>query len=84
MMIRVSDEKKLVEVWLTRSEHSNQAANEALRKLCKPYAEKKYTVVYFTSGQADLYDQTLELLRYNKRRSAQVEVEEQKKAQQVS
>lgn len=75
MELNVQDDKKLVEVWLTNQERDNLALRERLRPLCKRYKNEGYLVAVFYSGKENLYDQTLELLRYNRRRAAQREPE---------
>ncbi len=81
MYVKVTENPKLVEVWLTRAERRDPALRSQLQEQCRPFAEENYTVVYFSSGAADLYDQTLELLRYNKVRSAQRSVQAQQQVQ---
>ena len=43
------------------------------------YKKKKYLVAVFESGEKDLYKGTLDLLSYNKRRFAELEVQQEKK-----
>lgn len=74
MEINVRDDKRIVEVWLTREEQGNQALREKLRPLYQQYRTKKYTVAVFLSGTQDLAEETSALLRYNRRRSAELEV----------
>lgn len=81
MYVKVTENPKLVEIWLTRVERRDPALRSQLQEQCRPFVEENYTVVYFSSGAADLYDQTLELLRYNKVRSAQRSVQEQQQVQ---
>ncbi len=74
MEINVRDDRKIVEVWLTREEQGDRALREKLRPLYQQYRAKKYTVAVFLSGTQDLAEETGALLRYNRRRSAELEV----------
>ena len=74
MEINVRDDRKIVEVWLTKEEKQDQAFRESLKPLYQQYREKKYFVAEFLSGDLDLWEETGALLRYNKRRSAEQEV----------
>ena len=60
-----------MELWLTREERDNPAFRESLRPICQQYRDQKYLVVVFLSGEADLYQQTRDLLLYNRRRLAE-------------
>ena len=78
MEMNVNDEQRIVEVWLSRAERNDAALAQRLRSQCKPYAEKGYFVVYFQSGDGNLYENTLDLLRYNRKRSARQAVAKEK------
>ena len=70
MEIDVDHSKKLVSVWLTQAESQDAAMKEQLGALYLSYWKQKYKVAVFHSGHEDLYQNTLELLRMNRRRSA--------------
>jgi len=72
--INVRDDRKIVEVWLTREEHQDQASMVQLKPLYQQYRNKKYTVAVFLSGTQDLAEETGALLRHNRRRFAELEV----------
>ena len=74
MEINVRDDRKIVEVWLTNEEQRGQASKEQLAPLYQQYRDKKYTVAVFLSGTQDLAEETGALLRYNRRKSAELEV----------
>ena len=69
MEINVREEQKIVDIWLARGED-----NERLRDVYDTY--RGYTVVVFRSGDRDLTEETSALLRYNRRRTAEREVEQ--------
>ena len=82
MEIIRDDAKKLVQVWLTRQEGEDSAVQERLQPM---YAQwKQYMVAVFHSGQEDLKENTLALLAYNKRRSAELAVQREKKRRTAS
>lgn len=78
MEINVRDDLKIVDIWLTNAEKSDQALRAGLQPIYDKYKAKKYTVVVFESGSRDLYQSTLDLLAYNKKRVAQMEVQREK------
>ena len=78
MEIHVLDDRKIAEFWLTRAERDDAAFRESLKPLYKQYRDRKYLVAVYLSGEEPLYDLTRDLLRYNRRRSAQREVERER------
>lgn len=78
MEVKVNDDMKLVEFWLTKAEQEDAALGESLRRQYQTYKEKNYMVAQFHSGREDLYAVTRDLLLYNRQRSAQLEVQREK------
>ena len=78
MEICINDERRTVEVWLSNEEKSDPAVQRRLKPLYAEYGEKKYTIAVFMSGSQDLYSLTSELLCYNRKRIAELEVEQEK------
>ena len=78
--IKIREQSKIVELWLTREEKNDPAFRESLRPLYQKYKNEKYLVAVFLSGEADLYQQTRDLLLYNRRRLAEKEVQAEKQA----
>lgn len=83
MRMEIRDESKTVELWLTREERDDLAFRESLKPMYQKYKEQKYLVAVFLSGEADLYQQTRDLLLYNRRRLAEKDVQAQKQGQQA-
>ena len=77
--MNVSDDKQVVEIWLTNAEKKDLTLREGLKDIYDMYKKKKYLVAVFESGEKDLYQGTLDLLSYNKRRFAELEVQREKK-----
>ena len=77
--INVRDDRKIVDIWLTNEEQQDQAIKESLKPLYQQYKAKKYTVAVFLSSSRDLVEETLALLRYNKKRVAELEVQRERK-----
>lgn len=69
----------MVDIWLTNTEKKDPEIKRSLQDIYKEYQKKNYLVAVFESGSHDLYQNTLELLRYNRRRSAEREVLRKKK-----
>ena len=70
MEITVRDDKRMVEVWLTTAEKNDVDLRSRLKDLYAQYAQDKYFVAVFESGDGDLYCNTLKLLKQNKTQSA--------------
>ncbi len=79
MEIIQDDAKKLVQVWLSRKESGDEALQSRLKPMYAQWKQQKYMVAVFHSGQEDLKENTLALLAYNKRRSAELAVQREKK-----
>ena len=78
--MEVREQSKIVELWLTREEKDDPAFRESLRPLYQKYKNQKYLVAVYLSGEEDLYQQTRDLLLYNRRRLAEKEVQAEKQA----
>ena len=83
MEINIHDDKKMVEVWLTRAEKQDKVLQQELKSLYAQYKKKKYMVAVFESGEQDLYQNTLALLSYNKRRIPELEIMREKQMRQA-
>ena len=83
MEINIHDDKKMVEIWLTRAEKQDEALQQELKPLYAQYKKKKYMVAVFESGEQDLYQNTLALLSYNKRRIPELEIMREKQMRQA-
>lgn len=79
MEMNVRDNKKIVEIWLNNAEKADPVLREGLKEIYTKYKAKKYMVAVFESGKGDLYENTLALLLYNRRRSAEKAVQREKK-----
>ena len=83
MEISVRDAQKIVEVWLTNAEKNDPAVAARLTPLYRAYQKKKYTVAVFQSGGSDLLGCTRDLLRYNRKRVAELEALREKSTNPV-
>ena len=83
MRMEVKQPSKVVELWLTREETNDQQFLESLKPLYRQYQAQNYLVAVFYSGEEDLYQQTRDLLRYNRRRAAEKQVQEQRQRAMV-
>lgn len=79
MEINIRDEIKIAEIWLTREEKRDAALRERLKPFYRKYKREKYLVAVFESGGRDLWEGTGALLCYNRKRTAQMEVEREKR-----
>lgn len=76
--INVRDSNQIVEIWLTREERQDINLREQLKPLYQEYKAKKFLVAVFESGEQDLEELTGSLLGYNRKRTAQLELEREK------
>ena len=74
MEVRVHEDMKLVEVWLTRQEQTDAEIREQLRQMYQDYKSRKYMVAQFHSGGGDLYAFTRDLLIFNRKRIEELAV----------
>lgn len=67
-----------MEVWLTRQERDNEAVQRELQPMYQDYKRQGYLVAVFQSGEQNLYQQTSDLLRYNRKRIQELAVQREK------
>lgn len=77
--ISVNKEDHIVEFWLTNAEKNDAVLRELLKPQYKAWKAKKYLPVVYKSGERDLCEATSDLLCYNRKRLAQLEVQREKK-----
>ncbi len=80
MKIEVIDLEKLVCVWLTRAESADEHLREKLNPLYAAYRDKDYLIALYRSGEHDLLAETCALLQYNRKLSAEREIQAEKAA----
>ncbi len=78
MEIKIDREAGIAEIWLTKAERDNKELRESLKPLYKKFRAAKLLPAVFLSGDKDLFDLTAALLKYNRRRSAELEVKRAK------
>ena len=78
--MEIREQSKIVELWLTREERDDSAFRESLKPIYQQYKDQNYLVAVFLSGEEDLYQQTRDLMLYNRRRLAEKEVQAEKQA----
>ena len=84
MEIVRDDEKKMIQVWLSQKESRDEALQNCLKPMYAQWKQQKYMVAVFRSGKEELKENTLALLAYNKRRSAELAVQREKKQRAAS
>lgn len=60
------EERRLVEVWLTREEGQDARTEARLRPLCRSCREQNYLVAVYRSGEGELFGLTRSLLLQNR------------------
>lgn len=78
MEMNVKDDVQIVEIWLSNAEKNDKQLRDRLQLIYDKYRKKKYMVAVFESGEKDLYQGTLDLLAYNRKLSAQKQVQRDK------
>ena len=71
MNVQIHEPAKIVEIMLTHTEQADEEVRKQLKKLYAQYKGTKYTVAVFLSGKRDLYEDTRDLLLFNRRRAAE-------------
>ncbi len=75
MEININKEAGIAEIWLTKAERDDQTVRESLKPLYKKFRAEKLLPAVYLSGDDDLLDCTAALLKYNRMRVAEMEVE---------
>ena len=65
---------------VSKAEHADAGVRARIDGLCREYKPRKYQVAVYKSGSADLHTSVLDLLAYNKRRAAELQVQREKAA----
>ena len=81
MQIDVHDDARQVCIWLTRAESQDPAVRESLKPVIAKYYGQKYLVGVYESGTEDLFENTLALLKYNRKKTAEREVKARRDAE---
>jgi len=66
MEMNIRDDERIVEIWLTNREKTNEKLKDLLKPVYDKYREMKYKVAVFQSGSRDLTDSTAGLLLHNR------------------
>lgn len=82
MEIRIRDDKRIVEVWLTNAEKNNPSIHTSLKPLYQSCRNRKYTVAVFESGSRDLYADFHHLAQQHRHRMAMLEVQRDKRSRE--
>ena len=82
MEMNIVEDARLVEIWLTSAEKDDTKVQNALQRVYSEFANTKYTVAVFESGAKNLYQGTLELLSYNRKRIPEIKM--QKKNERIA
>ena len=80
MEINRNEATRTITVWLTNADQQNEAIQNWLKSKYPVWKKQGYLTAVYLSGHEDLYENTLALLKYNRRLSAQKEVEAEKQA----
>ena len=78
MEMNVRSDRKLVEIWLSNAEKSNPITHMDINGICDKYKKQNYLVPVFESGRENLFQNTLDLLVFYRKRTAEKEVRERK------
>ena len=78
MEIERNEEKKIISVWLTKAESRDEYLQRRLKSMYPKWKKEKYLVAVYHSGTEDLFESTLALLAYNKKRCAELAVQRAK------
>lgn len=71
MIVERNDEEKKVYLWFTKSESRDDELRASLKPKIAELKKQKYFVVMFCSGDGDLIDNTVGMLKHNLQLAAQ-------------
>lgn len=83
MRADINHDKKLILIWKSTQE-ADIAIPDELMSVIAPLRQKKYTLIVMKSGTEDLFEPTLYLLKTNRMKMAEHEVEAERKAGQAT
>ena len=78
MEIERDEKKKIISVWLTKAESQDEDLQRRLKTMYPKWKKEKYLVAVYHSGKGDLFESTLALLTYNKKRCAELAVQRER------
>ena len=67
MEIYCDDQKKLIQIWLTKQESQDNSLQRRQKHMYAHWKKGKYLVAVYRSGTKDLRSSTLDLLLHNKK-----------------
>lgn len=76
MQVEIQDDMKIILVWRSTQE-TDQPIPEDIQAEIEPLRQKKYKLIIMTSGQEDLFENSLYLLKKNRMDKAMKEVEDE-------
>ena len=79
MKVSVDEEKSLVCVWVEHKNSGKPEAEDAINQICAHYSKQNYKVVVFRSGSGNLSDLLEALIRNNRFKFAQEELQKSSK-----
>lgn len=65
MIIDINEQFKVAGIWLSREENNDQETKQKILPLLLEYKKKKYTPVFYISGEKDFIEETVCLLKHN-------------------
>ena len=74
MTVSIDHAARLAAIWLTNAEKDDPAIRESLKEIFKDFKAQKIMPAVFISGEKDLIEETATLLKYNRRRCAEIAV----------
>ena len=80
MRIVVHNEKRIISIWLSKSESADAELNSRLLGFCDDFKKHEYTLAVFRSGSGNLEELTGSLLKYNRALMVEQEVKAEKKS----
>ena len=77
MEIKINRELEIVEYWLTNDDQNDEKLIAWLKEQYPQWRRQNLMPVVYRSGHEDLFETTLALLKYNRRRSAERDLAEE-------
>ncbi len=78
MVMNVLEEQKIIQIWLTNEEKDDPDVHARLKPVFTENNQRGFQTVVYKSGKQDLKEGIRDLLLYNKRKLAELELQQEK------
>ncbi len=84
LVMSVLEDRKIVQIWLTNEEKDDPNVHARLKPMYAENKQRGFQTVVYKSGKQDLKEGIRDLLLYNKRKLAELELQQEKQQKGVA